>query len=105
MTGDLENITSHEEMINKWKLTYISEQIGILYTRDVDRLTLNDFLIVCSGTNDTDNNYPNAAFSNITNLIKSINHTNIIIVCVPHRHDLKNSSYINNNITLLNSKL
>ena len=52
---------------------------------DFDRLTLNDFLIVCSGTNDTDNNYPNAAFSNITNLIKSINHTNIIIVCVPHR--------------------
>jgi hypothetical protein len=60
-----------------------------------------------SGTNDIDRNYPSAAFSNITNLIKSVNHTNarIIVVCVPHRHDLENYSYISNNIRLLSSKL
>jgi len=28
VNGDLGNITSHEHMINKWKLTYISTQIG-----------------------------------------------------------------------------
>jgi hypothetical protein len=71
---------------------------------DVNRLTLNDFLIICSGTNYIDRKYPSASFSNITNLIKSVNHTNIIVVCVSHRHDLENYSYINNNIRLLNSK-
>jgi hypothetical protein len=72
---------------------------------DVDQLTLNDFLIVCSGTNDTDRNYPSTAFNNITNLIKSVNYTNIIVICVPYRHDLENYSYVKNKIRLLNSKL
>jgi hypothetical protein len=48
---------------------------------DVDQLTVNDFLIVCSGTNDTDKNYPSIAFKNITHFIKCVNHTNIISMC------------------------
>jgi hypothetical protein len=48
---------------------------------DVDQLTMNDFLTVCSGTNDIDRNYLISVFNNITNFIKSVNHTNIILMC------------------------
>jgi len=65
---------------------------------EVGKLTMNDFLIICSGTNDTDTNSSRNAFRNITNFIKSINYTNIILISVPYRH-------VNNNIKTLNSKL
>jgi hypothetical protein len=72
---------------------------------DVDQLTMNDFLIVCSGMNDIDRNFPSIAFKNITNFIKSVNHTNILLICVPYRRDLEDYSHVNSKIKLLNSKL
>jgi len=50
---------------------------------DVEKLTMNDVLIICSGTNDIDRNYSSIAFKNITNFVKSVNHTNIILISVP----------------------
>jgi hypothetical protein len=47
------------------------------------KLTMNYFLIICSGTNDIDRNYSRNAFKNITNFIKNVNHTNIILVSAP----------------------
>jgi len=47
---------------------------------DVGKLMMNDFLIICSGTNDIDRNYSRNAFKNITNFTKSVNHTNIILI-------------------------
>ena len=47
---------------------------------DIEKLTKNDFLIICSGTNDIDRNSSRNAFKNITN----VNQTNIIIVSVPY---------------------
>ena len=41
------------------------------------KLTMNDFLIICRATNDTDTNSTRNAFRNITNFIKSINYANI----------------------------
>jgi len=72
---------------------------------EVGKLTMNDFLIICSGTNGTDTNSSRNAFRNITNFIKSINYTNIILISVPCRHDLPAYSHVNNNIKTLNSKL
>jgi hypothetical protein len=72
---------------------------------DLEKLTMNDFLIVCSGTNDTDRNYSSNAFKNITNFIRSVNHTNIFLICVPYRHSMTDYSHINNTIKSLNSKL
>jgi hypothetical protein len=70
-----------------------------------DQLTMNDFQTVCSGTNYIDRNYPSTAFNSITDLIKSVNHTNIILICVLYRHDLEDYSHVNKKIKILNSKL
>ena len=69
---------------------------------EVGKLTMNDFLIICSGMNDTDMNSSRNAFRNIIDFIKSVNYTNIILISVPNRHDLP---IVYNNIKTLNSKL
>ena len=69
---------------------------------EVENLTMNDFLIICSGMNDTDMNSSRNAFRNIIDFIKSVNYTNIILISVPNRHDLP---IVYNNIKTLNSKL
>jgi hypothetical protein len=68
---------------------------------DLEKLTMNDFLIVCSGMNDTDRNYSSNAFKNITNFIRSVNHTNIILICVPYRHNMTDYSHVNDTIKSL----
>jgi lysophospholipase L1-like esterase len=72
---------------------------------DLGKLTMNDFLIVCSGTNDIDRNNSSNAFKNNTNFIKSVNHINITLICVPYRHDVTDYSHVNNMIKCFNSKL
>jgi len=62
---------------------------------EAEKLTMNDFLIICSGTNDIDRNYSTKALKNITNFIKNVNHTSIILVSIPNRYDVKEYTYIN----------
>jgi len=45
------------------------------------------------------------ALRHIRNFIKTNNHTNIILVNVPHRYDLMKSSCVNNEIKSFNRKL
>jgi hypothetical protein len=40
---------------------------------ELDKLTMNDFLIVCSGANNIDRNNSNNALKNIINFIRSVN--------------------------------
>jgi hypothetical protein len=61
--------------------------------------------MICSGTNDTERNHSRNAYKNITNFIKSVNHTNVILISVPYRHDVKNDLHINSKNKALNSKL
>ena len=72
---------------------------------DKGKLTMNDFLIICSGRNDIDRNYSRNGFKNITNYIKSVNHTNIILISVPYRHDVMDYSHVNSTIKSFNSML
>jgi RNase H-fold protein (predicted Holliday junction resolvase) len=66
---------------------------------------MKDFLIICSGTNYIDRNYSSNAFKNITNFVKSVNHTTIILISVPHRHDVTEYTHVNSTIKSFNSKL
>jgi hypothetical protein len=66
---------------------------------------MNDFLIICSGTNDINRNSSKNAVKNITNFIMNVNHTNIIIINVPYRYDVLNHPHINSSIKSFNSKL
>jgi hypothetical protein len=65
---------------------------------EVGQLTKTDFLTICSGTNDTNRNDSRNAFRDITNFIKKVNNTNIILTRVPFRHDLSEYSEVNNKI-------
>jgi len=72
---------------------------------DVGKFTMNDFLIICSGTNDIHRNYYRNAFKNITNFIRNVNHTNVISVRFPYREDVKDYSHVNSTNKPFNSKL
>jgi lysophospholipase L1-like esterase len=72
---------------------------------EVGNLSMNDFLIICSGANDIGRNDSGIAFKNITNFIQNVNHTNITLISAPYRHDTMDYSYVNSLTRSFNSKL
>jgi hypothetical protein len=72
-------------------------------TSDIANLTKN--VIFCGGANDIAKNNSNMALRHIRNFVNSNNHTNIVLLSVPHRSDLMQSSCVNNVIKSLNRKL
>jgi hypothetical protein len=73
-------------------------------TSDIANLTKND-VIFCGGANDIAKNNSNMALRNIRNFVNSNNHTNLVLLSVPHRSDLMQSSCVNNEIKSFNRKL
>ena len=71
---------------------------------EVGKITMNEFLIICSRTNDIDRNHRNA-FKNMTDFITNVNHTNIILTGIPYRYDVTGDSHVNSKIRAPNSKL
>jgi hypothetical protein len=65
---------------------------------DIRKLTMDDFLIVCSGSNYANSNDLRKAFHDVISFVKSVNQTNVILVSIPYRYDLMNSN-INSEIT------
>ena len=56
------------------------------------------------GANDVTKNNSQDALKYVTNFVKVNSHTNILI-CVPHRHDLREWSCLNSEVKALNRKL
>jgi lysophospholipase L1-like esterase len=71
---------------------------------DIRKLTMDNFLIVCSGSNDANSNDLRKAFHDVISFVKSVNQTNVILVSIPYRYDLMNS-HINSEIKIFNRKL
>jgi hypothetical protein len=71
---------------------------------DIESLTMDDFLILCCGSNDVNNNDLRKAFHSVTSFVKNANQTNVILLCIPCRYDLMNS-HINSEIRAFNRKL
>jgi hypothetical protein len=69
------------------------------------KITKSDAIVFCGGANDVGMNNAKMALLHITNFIKENSHTNIILLSVPHRHDLMESSCVNNEIRSFNRKL
>jgi hypothetical protein len=72
---------------------------------DVANLTKSDVIILCGGSNDIAKNDSKTAMRHIRNFINSNSHTNIVLVSVPHRYDLMQSSCVNNEIKSFSRKL
>jgi len=82
-----------------------SEELMATASEVMRRLSQDDLVVVCSGTNDYDLNDFSLTFQNIKNYVMINNNSNIILMNVPFRYDLWNSSSVNKNISVLNRKL
>jgi hypothetical protein len=82
-----------------------TESLNEIMKKEVGNLTINDFLVISSGSNDISSSDPSVAFRNIVNYIENVKHTNVILVCAPFRYDTTNHSCLNNSIQLFNSKV
>jgi lysophospholipase L1-like esterase len=72
---------------------------------DIKPLTKNDLIIFWGGSNNVSKNYSQEGLKNLVHFVQSNNHTNIILLCAPPRHDLPEWSCINNEIKAFNRKL
>jgi len=57
------------------------------------------------GTNDVSKNNSQDGLKHITNFVKVKSHTNIILISVPHRHDLSEWSRVNSEVKAFNRML
>jgi hypothetical protein len=72
---------------------------------DIRSLSKSDVLIFCGGANDTGKNISSKALHNFMDFVINNKHTNIILVTVPHRYDLMQSSCVKSEIKSFNRKL
>ena len=74
-------------------------------TEATKHLTNDDLLVFWGGSTDVSRNNSQDALKSLTNLVEVHNHTNIILMCIPHRHDLPEWSCVNREVTTFNRKL
>ena len=72
---------------------------------EINKLTKEDVVIVCGGTNDIGKNASSNGLKPLSNFVESRKHTNIIIMSAPHRDDLITSSCVNSEVKVFNRKL
>ena len=82
-----------------------SSQLLETTNQEIKKLSSDDVVVICSGTNDLATNKATLAFQNISKLVTSNNHTHIILINVPHRYDSTNTNTRNYAIEKLNKKL
>ena len=71
-------------------------------TEDIKHLMNNDINVFWGGTNDVSKNNSQDGLKHITNFVKLNSHTNIILMSVPHRHDLSEWSCVNSEMKAFN---
>jgi hypothetical protein len=72
---------------------------------DISNLSNKDVLIFWGGTKAVSKNTSNNGLRYITPFVKNNNHTNIILLTVPHWYDLHAFSFVNNEFKNFNRKL
>jgi len=81
----------------------------IVHSQEMDFVSLGrkDAIVVNGGTNDIGNNRTNRnkTLLIMTQFMQKYNNTNIVIVNIPHRHDLTKESRTNIEIQAFNAKL
>ena len=74
-------------------------------TADINLLTKNNLIIFWGGSNYVSKNNSQEGLQHLVHFTQSNNHTNIILMCVPPRHDLLAWSCMNNEIEVFNRKI
>ena len=65
----------------------------------------NDILVFWGGANDVSKNNSQDGLKSLTKFVEVHSHTNIILMCVPHHHDLPEWSCINSEVKAFYRKL
>lgn len=81
------------------------EEILKTRTNDVMKLTKDDFLVILGGANDVAKNESKNIIHELNKHITTFKETNVIVMSVPHRYDLIESSCVNKEITFSNRKV
>ena len=81
------------------------EEITNIASKEIDKLTKKDMVVVWGGANNIAKNESEKGLVHISNFVKQRKHTNIIIVGAPKRHDLSPTSCVTSEVTTYNKKL
>ena len=81
------------------------EKIVDSATKEISALEKKDTVVVWGGTNDIARNNTDEGQKHIIDFVDKNRHTNIIVMSVPHRHDLINTSCVNTEVSRFNRKL
>ena len=74
-------------------------------TEETKHLTFKDILLFWGGANDVGRNNSREGLKKLIKFVEVNSNTNIILLCVHHRHDLPGWSCVNNKIVTFNRKL
>jgi hypothetical protein len=100
----------------KYKLNHEFELLGIIKPGctlekllrttclDLKTLTKRNVCLVWGGINDVGRNETNMGICALNDFVSSHEHTNIIVLNVPHRHDLAPNSCVNYDVKVFNRK-
>jgi hypothetical protein len=69
------------------------------------QLTKKDVVVLWGGSNDVAQNNCMVGMNHILDLVINSSHTNVILMNVPHRHDLMKESCVNKEVEAFNRKL
>jgi hypothetical protein len=81
------------------------ENITLLANKEIKNLHRDDFVIVFGGTNDINKNESNTGLQHLKRFAQRHNHTNVLIAKALHRHDLQDTSCINEEVKRHNRKM
>jgi hypothetical protein len=75
-------------------------------SKDINNLSTKDFIVLCCGSNDVGKVKLRTLFNDLIDFIKRVTHTNVIVLTVPIKYDLKDSHpTLNDEIINFNRKL
>jgi hypothetical protein len=74
-------------------------------SHEINNLAKKDVLVLWGGSNDIGNHNSKAGLRNISHFVKNNSHTNIVLMGVPHRFDLPDTSCVNKEVDFSNNKL
>jgi hypothetical protein len=92
VTGVVKSGARTEEMVNT-------------VSRDIRKLTNKDMVVVWTGALDVAKNETEKGLHQIKTFVEYYSQTNIIVMSVPHRHDLEYKSCVNDEVERFNRKL
>jgi hypothetical protein len=98
-------MTSEYQLFSVVKHGPNSNIIGESITETVKQLSKDDVLVISSGSNDYELDNFKLTFRHIKEYLSSLTHTNVLVLGIPFRYDLQNSTTINSKILKINKKL